>query len=303
MNKNFIFFLFAVIILLLSVVVWNTGPIINKKVGKDWNILNCLSISDDIELEEEKYAVVDADIKKKDIALKKLKNKRNSCNRKKAMYGLEYSAFTLDVIVGFICSILGFLHYLDEGKSFAPKSGLIGLIFGAISTIITLIYFIYSILVFSNDSNGDLKTDEKNAYAKWDSTEGSYLCLYYEEDNDDGKYAKYSELGKKQYNYNKDIYEDYQYNLNSEIKKCNHDFDEDNDCIISNKVTSISGEIPGCSLIYQEPEKEITNSNLYNLWLTTIILSVIIFICNIGVAIFGYLLFKNKENSGEVKIA
>ena len=61
------------------------------------------------------------------------------------MHGLEYSAFTLDVIEGFICSLLGLYHYLDEGKSFISKTGLIGLICGVIGLVITLVYFIYNI--------------------------------------------------------------------------------------------------------------------------------------------------------------
>ena len=97
--------------------------------------------------------------------MKRFKKQRDSCNRKKAMYGLEYSAFTIDLIIGFVCSLLGLLHYLDEGKSFIPKTGLIGLISGAIAFIISLIYLIYSILVYSKDTNGNIKTDENRVFA------------------------------------------------------------------------------------------------------------------------------------------
>ena len=241
--------------------------------------------------------------------MKSLKKQRDSCNRKKAMYGLEYSAFTIDIIIGFICSLLGLLHYLDEGKSFIPKTGLIGLISGAIAFIISLIYLIYSILVYSKDTNGNIKTDENRVFAKWDSTHGVYMCLFYEKDNEDSIYAKFNELGKKQYNYNKDLYIAYKYDSKSEIKNCI----EENDyyieeCQTRNNLT-ITGPIKysdnskDCNQLYITPEDNTQNSDINNRWLTTIILTVIIILCEIFLALFGFLLFKNKEEIEEVPVA
>ena len=42
------------------------------------------------------------------------------------MYGLEHASLILDVILGFICLILGLLHYFDIGKPFEKVTGIIG---------------------------------------------------------------------------------------------------------------------------------------------------------------------------------
>ena len=315
MNKSFIFFLVSTIITLLSVAVFNTGPIINGKIGSDednpWKTLNCMMISDQYKDKKEEYdKEIDEEEKNEiDKDMKSLKKQRDSCNRKKAMYGLEYSAFTIDLIIGFVCSLLGLLHYLDEGKSFIPKTGLIGLISGAIAFIISLIYLIYSILVYSKDTNGNIKTDENGVFAKWDNTHGVYMCLFYEKDNEDSIYAKFNELGKKQYNYNKDLYIAYKYDSKSEINNC---IEEDNDyieeCQTRNNLT-ITGPIKyndnskECNQLYITPEDNTQNSDINNRWLTTIILTVIIILCEIFLALFGFLLFKNKEEIEEVPVA
>jgi len=52
----------------------------------------------------------------KDKAIKSAKQSLNLCNRKKAVYGLVYSSLILDVILAFLCLVLGLLHYFDFGK-------------------------------------------------------------------------------------------------------------------------------------------------------------------------------------------
>ena len=49
------------------------------------------------------------------------------CRNRKAMYRLEYSALIIDVILGFVCIILGLLHYFDIAKPFEKITGIIGL--------------------------------------------------------------------------------------------------------------------------------------------------------------------------------
>lgn len=311
MNKNFIFFLIATIILILSIAVLYIAPIINGSLGEEWKTLNCLVLSDDIEVSEEDISsTTDKDEKKlREKILKNDKKHRDLCYREKAMYGLEFSAFTIDVIVGSICSLLGFIHYLDEGKSFIPKTGLIGLFSGGIGFVITVVYFIYNILVYTSPS-GKIKVDENMRYAKWDSSKKVYSCYFYNEDNPDSIYAKYSELGKKQYNYNKKLFLAYEYEENSEIYRCKHDDDADF-CQFSNNITTDSqapyrytsnNDVKECEYLYMEPTDKFVNKDLNDRWLTTIILSAITILCNAGLAILGFLLFKNKEESGEVKV-
>ena len=305
MNKNFIFFLVSTIILILSMAILYVAPLING-YGYDWKTLNCLKLSDNIEqLEEEISSITDDNLKKEEEKeLKILKKERDLCNNKVAMYGLEYSAFIIDVIVGFICSLLGFIHYLDEGKSFIPKTGLIGLVSGGIGFVMTVIYFLFNLLVYTSPSQ-IIKVDENMAYAKWDSSKKVYFCNFYDEDDRNSIYATYSELGKKQYNYIKELYLSNEYDENSEIKNCIRN--NMIDCSKKNNITGSfsyisKGSLKDCTQLYKEPEEFNINLDLNNRWLTTIILSIIIILCNVCLAIFGFLLFKNKEESGAVPV-
>lgn len=310
MNKNFIFFLVATIILLLSIVVLYVAPIVHG-YGDEWKTLNCLILSDNIEKSEENIKDLPSNTdekekKDREKVLKRDKKRRDLCYRMKAMYGLEYSAFTINVVVGFICALLGFIHYLDEGKSFMPKTGLIGLFSGVIGFAITVVYFIYNILVYTSPS-GEKKVDENMAFAKYDSSKKVYLCNFYDEDDLDSIYAKYSELGKKQYNYIKDLYIAHEYDEDSEIHGCRKNDDLISYCNSNNNITGpfmypSKGSQKECTQLYKIPEEKNVNMDINNRWLTTIILSAITIICNLCLALFGFLLFKNKEESGEVKV-
>ena len=301
MNKNFIFFLVASIVLILSIAVLYIAPIINRRLGDKWKTDNCLLFSDTIDQMEE-YIIGMTDNEKKEYEEEKkyYKKLRDICYWKKAMYGLEFSAFTFDVIFGFICSLLGFIHYLDEGKSFITKTGLIGLVSGAIGFVLTLVYLIYSILVYTSPSDVD-KVEENMAYAHWDSSNKVYLCNFYDKDNRDSIRAKYSELGKKQYNYNTELYQSYKHDQSSEINECAYDYVER--CEMNNNFTANHfHKSKECPQLYLEPTEEISNLDLSNRWLTSIILSALTIICNLCLAFLGFLLFKNKEESGEVKV-
>ena len=57
--------------------------------------------------------------------------------KKKAMIGLKYSAFSIDVIFGFVCTILGFL--LNSGNNIGKFVGLIVLASGAVGFVLTFV--------------------------------------------------------------------------------------------------------------------------------------------------------------------
>jgi len=221
------------------------------------------------------------------------------------MYGLEYSAFIIDVVAGFICSILGLLHYTEsnnEIKAFAKKSGLIGLIFGAIGFVMTLVYLIYSVLVYTKDTDNVIKADENGVYANWNSANNVYICKFYKENDINSMKATYSEYGKKQYNYNKDSYITHKYSLDSERRGCSYDYSDQ--CNNQNNFTlrtypRYGNDRKRCENIYIMPESGYENKDLNDRWLTTIILSAIIILCTICIALFGFLIF--KENGGEAQ--
>ena len=293
MNKSLIFLIIATSILVLSAIVICVSPIINDiQVGNwkpsDWRNLNCKIIAD-----REKADRVTLD------NMQKYRRYKNICYRQKAMYGLENSAFIINIILSFVCADLTLLHYLNIGKDFEKKTGLIGLITGIIGFILTLVYVCFSGYIFTNDeaygiinisgisftSSNLVKLYPNGARYKWDTGSNKYITI---DENDKGEYANkllYKDLGKKQYNYNSDYYETY---YKGTSPPCN---------IGSSALTasSLTSQIGSCDYLYYAPFQTIVNKYIYDRWLTALILSIVIFICDIGLIIFGFLLFKNSE--------
>ena len=163
MNK-LLFFCIASAILIFSIIGINLAPIINFKVGKNWYDASCSKINDKIKYTEDS-SLTKLGLSKqedKDKKISDLKRDKNRSNRRKAMAGLEYTAFNLNVIIGFTCTFLGFLNYFDIKK--IEITGLIGLGSGVVGFVLTLVYVIESGLVF-NDSDSDnlLRLDSDGA--------------------------------------------------------------------------------------------------------------------------------------------
>ena len=296
--KRTLFLCFSGAIVLFTIICFCTAPIINKVIPQstNWNTDNC-------KLKEDEYKIV----KERSGATKEeidyYKRIKNECNRKKAMYGLEYSALILDIILGFICVILGLLHYFDVGKSFENISGLIGLISGIVGFILTFVYLCYSSYIFTNDpAYGNIaKLNGDGAFAEWNEAEGKFKCLFYKEKDKYSVLAKYSDLGKKHYNYVKDRFYGDQ---TSEINRCTS---SSNRCYVNpttsytNRqfITSSSHSPPNdnCKHLYSSPVTSVSNKYIFDMWVTTIIFTCFIIVCDIGLAIFGFLLFKS-DGSG-----
>ena len=137
------------------------------------------------------------------------------------MYGLEFSSLIIDVFLGFICALFGLLHFFDVGKFFQKISGLIGVATGIIGLVLTTVYVGYSGYIFTKDHNTNIyKRDSEGAYAEWNDSEKKYKCIFYEEKNTDSIFAKFNDLGKKQYNYEK---KKTQADLDSEFIGCRFD--------------------------------------------------------------------------------
>jgi len=199
--KKTLFLILSGCIVIFSIICICCGPIITGVIPRAsiWRTQNCQQKADLVKAYEDQN-------QDKDI-IKSAKKDRNKCNREKAMYGLEYSSLIVDVICGFICTILGLLHYFDVAKPFEKVTGIIGLATGIIGFVLTLVYVCYSGYIFTNDpyidDDGDYlyKRDGDWAYAKLEN--GKFKCLFYKEKDENSIYAKYSDLGKKQYNYYK----------------------------------------------------------------------------------------------------
>jgi len=301
--KKTLFLILSGCIVIFSIICICCGPIITGVIPRAsiWRTQNCQQKADLVKAYEDQN-------QDKDI-IKSAKKDRNKCNREKAMYGLEYSSLIVDVICGFICTILGLLHYFDVAKPFEKVTGIIGLATGIIGFVLTLVYVCYSGYIFTNDpyidDDGDYlyKRDGDWAFAK--KEDGGFKCLYYKEKDEYSIYAKYSDLGKKQYNYNKKQVQEYD-KTGSEVKTCSPSIEYISEptpvvplamqCATSENLSSASADA-SCETICIPPEREITHKYIFDKWVTTIIFSCFIIACDIGLAIFGFLLFKS-DGSG-----
>jgi len=317
MNKGLIFLCLACGILLLTIVTICNAPIITHTIEEadEWGVQNCQEYADSHKnIEDNK----DLDKDEKDKQLESNDKKKHLCDRTKAMYGLEYAAFILDLVFGFSCTLLSLLHFFGVGKSFEKITGLIGLVSGVIGFIFTFIYIIYSGYIFTNDSAGQIpKLDKNREVAKW--TGSKYECLFYDKDDDESIYAKWNDLGKKQYNYHKDFsfpddnskYDDCN-NYKSIIEGLNqvgpNPISTDLDDLCGNDFGSLTkSQLGNCDYLFYKNDGDgmdgVSNKYLYDKWVTTIIFGCIIILLNLGLAIFGFLMFKESgSSSGPVSI-
>jgi hypothetical protein len=290
--KKTLFLVFSGAILIFTIISICCAPIINGDIinADSWKNDNC-------KLKEDTYKLNKSDDNKR---------KKNLCNRRKAMYGLEYSSLILDVVLGFICTILGLLHYFDVAKPFEKITGIIGLATGIVGFIMTLVYICYSGYIFTNDytdgfesnfkENGYylLKLDKDGAFAEWDSGQSKYKCLFYKSGKAYSLYTKYNDLGKRQYNYEKKRHYD------KESKYINCIFDGYSLCNSDEYFDEIVATMNhnNCPTLYLNKAAEtFENKYVFDRWVTTIIFSCFIAACCIGLAIFGFLLFKS-DGSG-----
>ena len=105
------------------------------------------------------------------------------------------------------------------------------------------------------------------------------ITSYENDKNDDSQYIKYYELGQKQYNYDSTRVD----SITTTCPKNMADSDIQN---------------TQCKYLYDTPTQGIGNKYLYDKWVNTLIFSFVISVSNIGLIIFGLLLFfgGGKEN-------
>ena len=327
-----LYFCFAGALLLFSVIVVNIAPAINDLIsGADWSSLSCSYYND--QYNYAKKAKVPGDYstqEAKDEVLDSLKKEKNRCKRKKAMVGLEYTALNINLVCGFICTLLGFFHFFNIGEMGKIPS-FAGLGTGIVGFVLTLVYVIESGLVFNDiDGESDIRIDSDGAFLKWDNSRNSYVCKFYDKDNKDSLYLKYSDYGNKFLNYNKDVvfrreeekyeyyrHSHYQYINNVDVHSggCNYRgyngdldidylfsycklYDEKKDNLDKLEYFDESGNKKGdCNKIFYIDYYVTDNEKkkIYDHWLTTIILSCFIIIFDIALALFGFLLMSNSN--------
>ena len=230
------------------------------------------------------------------------------------MHDMEYTAFIINIVLSFICADLALLHYMDIGKEFEMKTGVIGLASGVIGFVLTLFYVCYSGYIFTNDVaymklkiqyptfdyedySNELKRVtklyENGAYLKYilyeDSSFNNYEPIYENDRDDFSNYIRYKDLGKKEYNYDSKFYKNINgYNGNNvEENKCSYDSSE--------ATSTLPSDYQACPYAYDLSKLATDNENkyLYDRWLTALILACVVLLTNLGLAAFGLLLFTN----------
>ena len=290
MSKGLIFFCCSCCILVLTIVNLSIGPIISGKVY-NWGTYNCAYRKDNYDRQKERNPNMDDTTKKYSYewGIKE-------CDRRKAMSNMEYTSFIFDIVIGFVCSLIGLLHLFEVKKDMISTTGLIGLGCGAVGFVLTFIYVIYNGIVYTNYYDTQIyKMDGDGAFAELKGDK--YECFYFDEKgNTYALYAKFNDLGKKQYNYDKD----FQTSIGAdEIQDCKM---QEDTCLLYD-----DGKIPGpkkdrknqdCKYLYASTNfnvnsiYEITNKDISDRFLTTLILSLFVCLANIGLALFGFLLFR-----------
>ena len=310
MNKNFIFFIIACSLFILSIITVNVAPIISKADSiitddvsffEGWGNANCKKLDDDYKFKRDIRKYYDEENKKPEED--QVKRIISECKNHKIMYSLEYAALILDVSLGFICTFLGLIHYLEPGKPFEKNSGLIGLISGIVVAVLTVVYVAFSANIFSNEPIRYIKKLYSNKASLHYNGVDKYIYDYDEEkavnDDLDTPFIKYKDLGKKQYNYDSEIFQSSK-DSKSEYYHCHFNFETSFPTDIPVKYTITEANDHECNYLWDDNNFDNTSNNnkfLYDRWLTSIILGVLIAVCGIGLVIFGFLLFTGSNNS------
>ena len=236
-------------------------------------------------------------------------------------------------LIGLGCGVVGFVltlvYVIESGLVFTDVDGEIYDFFQDING------YYYTPYHTRIDSDG--------AYLEWDSGKKRYTCIFYKEDKEDSLYRRFSDYGNKYLNYYKDIkindnsdkynkyngctlnlgsydlyelcyalsketdqeiegridpnnYDNIDYTLNSLIKNIKQYYKDQND-------HSKTGD---CEKIYYGSYSTANGYKVtYDYWLTSLIFSCLIMVLYIGLALFGFLLFKDggsSSSSGPVSI-
>ena len=295
MGKGLLFFCCACCILVLTIINLSIGPVINKAVGVGksnpqyffeypWATANCEYLKD------KKDGATNCD----DACKKGYDSLIDYCTRAKGMHDMEYTAFIFDIVIGFVCGLIGLLHLFDLKKDFVSNTGLIGLICGIIGFVLTFVYVIFNGIVFTGQYSDVYERDGDGVFAEAQN-DGSFKCLYFDDSGDSfaGK-AKFSDLNKKQYNYKHKFYDGVattcKDNTGNWIEFCS-----DHEKITTTDYSSLPATTT-CAKLYAEKIDSITNKDIFDRFLTALILSLVVCLANIGLALFGFLLFRTPSD-------
>ena len=292
-GKNFFFV--SCIILVLATINMGVGPIMNKKLGTSWGNANCEKLVN--EYEDDKKSNPNMD----ELTKEKREYNINQCKNKKTMYNMEYTSFVFNIVIGFIGVLIGLYGLQNE---VIPKSGTIGMACGFVGLALTIVYVIFNIIVYTSYYDTQYyKVDSDGAFAEREGTR--YKCYYFKEKEDfRSLYAKYSDLIKSQYNYNKELSDSFK-NEREKRYGCTVNDGSIALCALDEYLdipatyTNGNNEVVPCSkLYYHDSYNEFDDFSNYDKSariLTTLIVSILIILCYLGFIFSGFIL--NKESA------
>ena len=289
MNNNFLFLIISAGFFGFSIITILTAPIISKahtSFFNGWGTTNCQKLEDDLDFEK---SIGTYDEYKSALTIRE--RQIDECKIHNTMNGLEHACLIIDVFLGFIILFLAFINYIEPGNNLRKIIGIIGLSIGSICTVITFVYLGYSGYIFNTEPLRNMPILYSNK-ASWKWNGQRYVSNYDESSKDhDDQFAKIKDLGKKQYNYDSDIYKA-SIDLISEFHLCR-----------ANKAPNSRIKYQGskdCEYVWTNDiiNDSIENKYLHDKWVTSIIFTSFICICGIGLSIFGFFIFKIEIKEG-----
>ena len=274
------FFVASCAILIFSVINLSIGPSINNTTNTNWALLNCEQLEHKLDdLKRDNPDLPEAQISQLESSIR-------MCHNMKAMYNMEFTSFIFNIVIAFVCVLLG-LYGLQ--KETIPKTGYIGMGCGIVGLILTLVYVIYNGVVYTNyyTSSNIYKVDGDGAFAEYDEKNGLFECFYYKKDDTEAIIAKYSDLIKSQYNYNYDLTKSFK---NSEKSRCT------SYPYLCGEKEYIEYRDKTCKYLYYSQSFETySNYDLSARFLTVLLLSIIILLCYCGLIFSGLMLSKEQS--------
>ena len=230
------------------------------------------------------------------------------------MVGLEYAALNWNLVLGFICALLGFCLFFNLGDV-GKIASFGGLGAGIVGFVLTFVYVIESGLVFTDkadeyDYSGP-RIASDGSFLEWDNSKHTYTCKFYKKKNYDSVSLRFSDLGNKYLRYNKDLSFDQEkikeeygcsaqhlsgiFSINYVLCK---GLDELPASQTGSKYTNDLTNKECDKIYYFESFSNNFYKVIYDRWLTTIILCCFIMIMDIGLALFGFLVNNGSKGTG-----
>ena len=78
-----------------------------------------------------------------------------------------------NIVIGFVCALLGLLHLFDTNKEMVPRTGLIGLGCGFVGLVLSFIYVIFNGIVYTkyhDYDDGIFKRDKDSSFTVRESS-------------------------------------------------------------------------------------------------------------------------------------